>query len=89
VIHPADEKTKSSPQHSFQVLDVTFADTPQVPVVSSISPAFGPAGTTVSITGIGFTKTTAVTFGGTPAASYTVTSDSTITAIVPAPDRRM
>jgi len=84
VIYNPDDKDKPTQQHSFQILDVTFADTPQRPVVSSISPASGPAGSTVSITGIGFTKATAVTFGGTPAASFTVTSDSTMTAIVPA-----
>ena len=44
------------------------------PVVTSISPTSGPAagGTTVTITGSGFTGATAVDFGTTPATSFTV-----------------
>jgi serine protease len=83
MVYPPEEKARSMPQHFFQILDVTFADTPSVPVVSGVSPVSGPVGTRVSITGIGFTKATAVTFGGTPASSFTVTSDSTMTAIAP------
>jgi hypothetical protein len=38
----------------------------------------------VTITGSGFTGTTSVTFGDTPAASYTVGSDTSLTAVAPA-----
>jgi hypothetical protein len=38
----------------------------------------------VTVTGAGFTSATAVTFGGTAAASFTVISDSSITAVTPA-----
>jgi Hypothetical glycosyl hydrolase family 15/IPT/TIG domain len=57
-----------------------------VPAVSSVSPAFGPAAgaTSVTITGIGFTSVTAVTFGTTAAASFTINSNTNITAVSPA-----
>jgi enterochelin esterase-like enzyme len=56
------------------------------PVVTSVSPAAGaPAGgTSVTIRGKKFTGVTAVNFGSTPAASFTLTNDTTITAISPA-----
>ncbi|MBW4698767.1 MAG: VCBS repeat-containing protein [Aphanocapsa lilacina HA4352-LM1] len=54
-----------------------------LPVIDSITPRRGPVGTEVTITGTGFTGTTAVTFGGASAA-YTVVSGTQITAIVPA-----
>lgn len=55
------------------------------PVVTSISPNSGPTsgGTTVVITGSGFSSATVVTFGGT-AAVHTVISDTQITATSPA-----
>ena len=57
-----------------------------VPVVSSVSPTSGPAagGTTVTITGSNLTGATGVDFGGAPAASFTVSSDTSITATSPA-----
>jgi large repetitive protein len=56
------------------------------PVVTGISPASGPlsGGTSVTITGSNFTGATAVSFGGTAAASFTVSSDTSITAVIPA-----
>ena len=57
-----------------------------VPAVTSISPAAGDTsgGTSVTITGIGFSGATAVAFGSTPAGSFTVVSDTSITAVSPA-----
>uniref|UniRef100_UPI000A470A2F beta strand repeat-containing protein n=1 Tax=Nocardia shimofusensis TaxID=228596 RepID=UPI000A470A2F len=57
-----------------------------VPSISGIDPDEGPTtgGTTVTVTGSGFTGATAVTFGGTPATSFTVVSDTQITATAPA-----
>jgi hypothetical protein len=53
------------------------------PSVASFSPASGSAGTVVTINGTGFTGTTAVTFNGV-SASFTVASDTQLTATVPA-----
>ncbi len=56
------------------------------PVVTSVSPAQGPAsgGTAVTVKGRYFTDATAVTFGGKAAASYKVVSSTEITAVTPA-----
>jgi uncharacterized repeat protein (TIGR03803 family) len=53
------------------------------PQLKNFSPPSGPVGTSVTITGISLTQTTAVTIGG-KAASFTVNSDTQVTAIVPA-----
>ena len=56
------------------------------PAVTAISPAAGPTtgGTTVTITGTGFTGATAVDFGTAAATNLTVVSDTQITATSPA-----
>jgi uncharacterized protein YhjY with autotransporter beta-barrel domain len=56
-----------------------------VPFTNSVSPNSGTTagGTSVSITGSGFTAATSVTFGGTPAASFVVVSDTQVTAVTP------
>jgi hypothetical protein len=56
------------------------------PRVTSMSVTSGPAvgGTSVTVTGTGFTGATAATFGGTPAASFAVNGDTSITAVSPA-----
>jgi hypothetical protein len=55
------------------------------PVVSTVTPTNGPktGGTTVTITGEYFTSTSTVLFGSTPAASVTVTSANSLTAVSP------
>jgi uncharacterized repeat protein (TIGR03803 family) len=53
------------------------------PAITSFTPASGPVGTSVMITGIGLMGTTSVTFNGA-AAVFTVNSDTQITATVPA-----
>jgi large repetitive protein len=52
------------------------------PAITGFSPASGPVGTTVTISGSGLTGATAVAFNGT-SATYTVNSDSQVTATVP------
>jgi len=56
------------------------------PAVTGISPALGPitGGTTVTITGTDFNGATAVRFGTVAATSFTVNSDTQITATAPA-----
>jgi hypothetical protein len=55
-----------------------------VPGVTSVLPSSGSVagGTTVTITGHGFTQATAVNFGATPATNFTVDSDVSITAVL-------
>ncbi len=54
--------------------------------VTSLSPNHGPAtgGTTVTISGNGFTGATSVSFGSVAASSFTVVNNTTITALSPA-----
>ena len=52
------------------------------PTITSFSPTNAAAGTTVTITGTGFTGASAVSFGGTAATSFTVVNATTIQAIV-------
>jgi subtilisin family serine protease len=56
------------------------------PTVTSVNPNTGPVtgGTTVTIAGTNFFVVTAVNFGATPAASFTVNSPTQITATSPA-----
>jgi hypothetical protein len=65
----------------------TFSDTGVLsPAVTRVSPASGPrsGGTIVTITGTNLTGATAVGFGSTVASSFTVDSDTQITATAPA-----
>jgi hypothetical protein len=57
-----------------------------VPTVTGVSPTSGPTagGTSVTITGTGFTGATAVKFGTTSAPTFTVNSATQITATAPA-----
>src|SRR3990170_3088302 len=53
------------------------------PVITSFTPSSGPVGTQVTLTGSNFTGATAVAFNGTPAATFTVDSDTQLRATVP------
>lgn len=52
------------------------------PVINAFTPTSGKTGDTITITGMYFTGATAVAFGGTPAASFTVNSFTSIKAVV-------
>ena len=62
------------------------ADVQTLPTLTSIAPTSGPnsGGTSVVINGTGFEGVTEVNFGSEPAQSYTVESETKITAIAPA-----
>src|SRR6266545_4122103 len=87
-----------SPAHDSGVVDITAttgAGTSNTsssdeytynPVLFSVSPPNGPAegGQSVTILGAGLNGATAVSFGGTPAASFTVVNSGRIDAVTPA-----
>ncbi|MBA4179137.1 MAG: hypothetical protein C0506_00975 [Anaerolinea sp.] len=62
--------------------DFTYTGT-IAPAITSISPTSGPVGTVVTVTGSGFTGSSVVTVGGV-SASFTVSTDSSLTVTVPA-----
>jgi len=79
-------KDVEAAQTSFSVLFPTSLFIPVFsPNVTDVDPNGGliTGGEEVVITGTGFTGATEVTFGGTPATSFTVDSDTQITAIAP------
>jgi uncharacterized protein (TIGR03437 family) len=53
-----------------------------LPTITKFSPTGGPVGTSVTITGTGLKQTTKVTFDG-KSATFTVNSDTQVTADVP------
>ena len=63
-----------------------FAPASTAPSITGLSPSSGlnAGGTSVGITGTNFTGATEVQFGGVEAASFTVNSSTSITAITPA-----
>ncbi|WP_375502411.1 beta strand repeat-containing protein [uncultured Jatrophihabitans sp.] len=67
-------------------LTATSPTPPPKPAVTAVSPTSGPTtgGTTVTVTGTGFTGATAVLFGSVSATSFTVVSDTQLTAASPA-----
>ncbi|MEO3998122.1 putative Ig domain-containing protein [Mesorhizobium sp. CAU 1732] len=69
-----------------QFFTLTVLGAGAAPTITNVSPSTGPAegGTSVVITGTNLTDATAVTFGGAPAASFAVITDTAITAITEA-----
>lgn len=99
-VNSATQITATSPAHAAGTVDITvktpggtsatsgadqFTYVP-APTVTGIAPNSGPGtgGTTVTINGTNFGSVSAVTFGGTAAASYSVDSNLQITATAPA-----
>ena len=72
--------------HQVQAVSITTGPPPPAPAVTSVTPSSGPntGGTQVGIGGTGFTGATSVMFGTTAATSFTVNSDTSITATAPA-----
>lgn len=72
-----------SASQAYLLLAPSFVPPPRI---TSISLRAGPAsgGSSVTITGDGFTGASAVDFGSTPATNFTVSGDTSITAITPA-----
>lgn len=54
-----------------------------MPQITSFSPTSGAVGAVVKITGLSLTQTSAVTFGGAKANTFTVNSDTQVTATIP------
>jgi hypothetical protein len=74
-IADADRKTIEADQENYYA-------TTTAPLITSFTPTQGNTGTVVTITGTNFTGATAVKFGGMAAASFTVVSPTTITAVL-------
>jgi subtilisin-like proprotein convertase family protein len=60
-------------------LDITY-----LPEITSFTPGVGEVGDAVTVTGLALSGATAMKFGTTPVATFTVDSDTQITATVPA-----
>ncbi|RAO65100.1 uncharacterized protein BHQ10_001112 [Talaromyces amestolkiae] len=82
---PASVNVTNGAGTSATPLTYTYNIVRPLPVVTSAVPNTGPAagGNSVSLTGTGFTFATQVNFGTTPALSFTVINDTSITAIAP------
>lgn len=78
--------TKTTTFNGGKILTTIVVAAPAAPTVTALAPASGPAegGTSVTITGTGFTDATSVKFGATNATSFTVVSSTQITAVSPA-----
>jgi photosystem II stability/assembly factor-like uncharacterized protein len=55
---------------------------PPIPTISAFTPNYGKKGSIINIAGSNFIGVSAVTFGGTPAISFNVTSPTNITAVL-------
>jgi hypothetical protein len=76
-----------APSESFSGKEIELtAEIQPAPEIALVSPPFGSVmgGTVVTITGKSLSGTTEVKFGATPAAAFTVDSDTEITATAPA-----
>jgi hypothetical protein len=97
-INSATQITATSPAGTAGIVDVTvitptgisatssadqFTYTVPAATISSFTPTSGTVGALVTITGTNFNVVTAVTFGGTSATTYTIISNTSITAVVP------
>ena len=65
------------------VTSVAIFNVIPAPILTSFTPSSGPIGQIVTITGTNFTGATAVQFNGTPAVTFSVVSDTSLSATVP------
>ena len=65
-----------------QIIYFDYKTSSAVPVITSFTPASGPVGTNVTISGINFTGATSVAFNGTTATGLLVVNSTTATAVV-------
>lgn len=81
-----DQRGPGFPRTLNGATDIGAFQTQPVPTVTGLSSHSGPlgGGTSVVITGTGFTSATAVMFGRIPVTSFVVDSDTQITATAPA-----
>ncbi len=74
---------EAADNYFFDISNANFAITASsAPAITGFTPASGPVGTTVTLTGTGLSGTTAVAFNGTAAASFNVVSATSVTATV-------
>lgn len=67
----------------FAVTPGSASPPPTAPTISSFTPTSGAVGTSVSIVGTGFTGASKITFNGVMATTFSVASDTAISATVP------
>lgn len=82
LIAPMSGAATAAVRNAPTVTSTSAADASAVPVIDSFTPSTGPVGTQVTLTGSGFTGTTAVLLG-TTAAPFTVDSDTSLSVTVP------
>ena len=81
-VNPLQVLTASRAENGF--VAKVAPDNAAAPLVTRLYPRSGPPGTQIAISGHGLAGATSVRFGGVPAASFKVGSDSAITAVSPA-----
>lgn len=75
--------TNSSLLFSLQPVSITVTQPQPAPTITGFTPDVGSPGTVVTITGTTFTNANSVKFNGFPATTFTVDSDTKISATVP------
>ena len=79
-----DSAVDASMTQSVGAAYVSITPPSALPGITGFSPTSGPVGTSVTLTGTGFTGATTVNFGGTAATSYSLVGDTQIATTVPA-----